>query len=59
MKILIIEDNEIETENLQILLGKFDGCDVIGAADTIKEGIEIANSQHPVPSSQYPVASSQ
>jgi two-component system response regulator LytT len=47
MNILIIEDSEIEMENLQILLEAFDQYKVIGAADTIKEGIEMANSQQP------------
>ena len=47
MTILIIEDNEIEIENLRILLEGFDEYDVVATADTIQQGIEIANSRQP------------
>lgn len=47
MKTLIIEDNEIEAENLKVLLGRFEWGQPIGAVDTIKRGIELANMEHP------------
>ncbi|YCM42841.1 LytTR family DNA-binding domain-containing protein [Verrucomicrobiaceae bacterium 227] len=47
MRTLIIEDNEIETENLKILLGEFDPPRLIGAVDTIRQGIEVANRERP------------
>lgn len=47
MNILIIEDNEVEMENLKILLEGFEGCTLIGSADTIKLGIELANRDRP------------
>jgi len=47
MNILIIEDNEIEQENLRIPLEKCDDCRLIGMADTIERGIEMANRERP------------
>lgn len=47
MRVLIIEDSEIELENLKILLTEFEGFDLIGTADTIREGIERANQERP------------
>lgn len=47
MKIFIIEDNEIEAENLKILLEGFDAYQLLGTADTIKQGIEVANKERP------------
>lgn len=47
MKILIVEDNEIEMENLKTLLEGFGDYKVVATAATIHEGIEIANKQQP------------
>lgn len=47
MKTLIIEDNEIELENLKTLLADVQGYELIGTANTIKHGIELANSDRP------------
>lgn len=47
MKILIIEDNEIEMENLKTLLEGFENFQVIGTADSLIFGMEIANSLQP------------
>ena len=47
MKVLIIEDNEVEMENLKILLADFEGYHLVGTANTIGCGIELANTDRP------------
>ncbi|MBK1831280.1 response regulator transcription factor [Verrucomicrobiaceae bacterium R5-34] len=47
MTILIIEDNEIEMENLKLLLAAFEGYEVIATAESIHQGIELANNMQP------------
>jgi len=47
MKAIIIEDSEIELENLKILLLEFQDVELIGTADTMKNGIELANCECP------------
>lgn len=47
MTILIIEDNEIEMENLKILLEGFPDFRLVGVADSLFNGIDIANGLQP------------
>ncbi|MGJ8654893.1 MAG: LytR/AlgR family response regulator transcription factor [Akkermansiaceae bacterium] len=47
MTVLIIEDNEIEMENLITLLGSVADYQIVGGADTIKEGASLANKLRP------------
>ena len=47
MRTIIIEDNEMERENLEILLVGIDEIKLVGTANTIQSGIELANRECP------------
>ena len=47
MKAIIIEDNEIEMENLKTLLLDFKEIELVGTANTIRQGIERVNRERP------------
>jgi DNA-binding LytR/AlgR family response regulator len=47
MRVIIIEDNIIDMENLRILLQGFDGFDLVGTASTIEAGLLLAQEKRP------------
>lgn len=47
MRVIIIEDNPVDLENLRILLEGFDRCQLVGSATTIGAGMELARRERP------------
>jgi DNA-binding LytR/AlgR family response regulator len=47
MKVIIIEDNIVDMENLKILLGEFEEYELVGTAETIEKGMELATQKRP------------
>ncbi|VGO17483.1 Transcriptional regulatory protein YehT [Pontiella desulfatans] len=47
MKVIIIEDNIVDMENLKILLGKFGDHELVGTAETIEKGMDLAAQLRP------------
>ena len=47
MRVIIIEDNEIEEENIRILLKAHDDIELIGSASNIETGMNLADKERP------------
>jgi len=47
MRVIIIEDNPIDMENLRILLEEFEGFELVGTADSIEKGLALAEKMRP------------
>jgi DNA-binding LytR/AlgR family response regulator len=47
MHVAIIEDNELDLEHLKILLKEFDGCEVVGCAANMDEGMTMLERKRP------------
>jgi len=47
MRVIIIEDSEIDVENLSILLEGSEDCNLVGVAANIDDGLLLANTEHP------------